>query len=313
VQTIRRLATLIPCALAAALALAAPAAQSNHATATQSDPGVFTCRSATGETQAGERLTVKANCFVEGGTGYRYHVESKPRHGYLKLNRDGSGIWQENPAYTGDDEFTYWATAKTPAGQVKSSTGSLQVSFTRRNPPLKTPQFTISRAAGSPRVKVGGRWQPLTRPRSFTHPVVVDTLPRATRSRIKLTARHGLDSSGNDALSSGTFDGAMLKIDHGPAQGAIAARYYAFNKVSLTGPPDCGGPGRDVDVVVRHGSFTVKNARFSVTALAPSSFDSGDIGCMGISNVAVDYGRVTIPGGKVLHKNESYSEPVEND
>ena len=63
-----------------------------------------------------------------------------------------------------------------------------------------------------------------------------------------------------------------------------------------------------VEWCVEHRWITI-----GVTALAPSSFDSGDIGCMGISNVAVDYGRVTIPGGKVLHKNESYSEPVEKD
>jgi hypothetical protein len=307
VPTIRRVATLIPCALTAALALAAPAAESNHATVSGTGPDAFTCGNATGEAQAGELLTVMASCHVEGGSSYRYHVESKPRHGYLKLERSGSGIWQADPAYTGSDEFTYWATAKTPAGELKSSLGSLRVSFTRRNPPLKPPRFTISRAAGSPRVKVGGRWQALTRARSFTHPVVVDT----RGSRIKLTARYGLDGSGTAALSSGSFSRGMFKVDHGPAQGRIAPKYYAFNKLALVGPPDCGGPGRAIDARVRRGTFTVRNARFSVTASAPSRFISGDIGCMGISNVQVESGRITVPGGHVLHKHETYNEPQE--
>ena len=304
-QTIRRVAALIPCALTAALALGAPAAESNHAIVSGTEPVAFTCDNATGEAQAGERLTVTASCHVPDGSNYRYHIESKPRHGYLKLERSGSGIWQADPAYTGDDELTYWATAKTPAGELKSSLGSLRISFTRRNSPLKWPQFTISRASGSVRIKLGGRWQVLSRPRSFTHPVVVD----ARAGGITLAARHGLDSSGAGELSSGSFSHGMLKVDHGPAQGPIASRYYAFNKLALAGPPDCGGPGRQVDAVVRRGTFIVRNARFSVTAPAPSRFTSGDIGCMGISNVDVRSGRVIGPGGQVLHKHDTYNEP----
>lgn len=322
VQTIRPTTALIPCALAAALALAAPAAgsppmlgfegtdtfshwavaggeESSHATGTE--PNAFRCDDTTGQTQAGERLTVHVVCSVEGGRGLRYRA-TQPRHGFLKLNSSGEGVWQADPAYIGTDEFTYWAVAQTDAGPLKSSLGTVRIRFVRRVPPLKPPQFTLSPAAGSVRVKLGGGWRTLTRARTLTHPVVVD----ASHGRVKLATRYGLD----DSHSSGSFSHGMFKVEHGPAEGSIAPRHYPFSKIALVGPRCGGTQARDLDATVSRGRFTVKTARFSATALARSRFTLGDL-CVGVSVVEVRSGRVIAPGGEVLHTNESYQEPNE--
>jgi hypothetical protein len=299
VQTIRSLTALIACALAATLALAAPAAASPP-----------TCDDASGQAQAGELMTVHLVCSVEGGGELRYHA-TKPRHGILKLKASGDGVWQADPAYIGTDEFTYWAVAQTDAGPLKSNVATFRVRFERRSQPLKPPQFTLSPATGSVRVKLGGRWQKLSRARSFTQPVVVDALNGA----VKLDARNGLDSSSTSrsldgALNSGRFSHGMFKVEHGPAEGSIAPRQYSFNKIALTGS-QCGGSAvRQIDGTVSRGRFTLKTAHFSATALARSRFTAGDL-CVGVSVVSVRSGRVIAPGGQVLHTNDSYQKPLE--
>jgi len=312
VQTIRPATAPIPCVLAAALALAlaAPAAASppmlgfdgtDTFSVTVTEPNAFTCSDATGQTQAGERMTVHLVCSVQGGRRLRYHV-TQPRHGFLKVNSAGEGVWQADPSFIGTDEFTYWATAQTDAGPLKSSLGTFRFSFVRRVPPLKPPRFSLSPAAGSVRVKLGGGWRSLTRARRFTHPVLVD----ARQGRVKLAARYGLD----DSHSSGSFSHGMFKVEHGPAEGPIASRHYPFSKIALVGPRCGESQARSLDATVGRGRFTVKTARFSATALARSRFALGDL-CIGVSVVEVRSGQVIAPGGDVLHKNESYQKPIE--
>jgi hypothetical protein len=275
--------------------------ESNHATVTVTvtEPNAFRCDDATDQTQAGERLTVHVVCSVQGGRGLRYHA-TQPRHGILKLNSSGDGIWQADPAYIGTDEFTYWAVAQTDAGPLKSNLGTFRTRFVRRVSPLKPPQITLSPAAGSVRVKLGGGWRSLTRARRVTHPVLID----ARQGRVKLAARYGLD----DSHSSGSFSYGMFKVEHGPAEGSIAPRQYSFSKIALAGPRCGGSQARSLDATVSRGRFTVKTARFSATALARSRFTLGDL-CVGVSVVNVRSGRVIAPGGEVLHTNEDYQEP----
>jgi Big-like domain-containing protein len=277
--------------------------ESNHATATVTvtEPNAFPCDDSTGQTQAGERLTVHVVCSVQGGRRLRYHA-TQPRHGFVKLNSSGEGVWQADPSYVGTDEFTYWAVAQTDAGPLKSSLGTLRFRFVRRVPPLKPPQITLSPAAGSVRVKLGGGWRSLTRARTVTHPVLID----ARQGRVKLAARYGLD----DSHSSGSFSYGMFKVEHGPAEGSIAPRQYPFSKIALVGPRCGGSQARSLDATVSRGRFTVKLARFSATALARSRFTLGDL-CVGVSVVNVRSGPVIAPGGEVLHTNESYQEPNE--
>jgi Bacterial Ig domain len=277
--------------------------ESNHATVTVTvtGPGAFRCDDGTGQTQAGERMTLALSCSVEGGRGLRYHA-TQPRHGFVKVDSSGDGIWQEDPAYIGTDEFTFWAVAQTDAGPLKSSLGTYRFSFARRVPPLRPPQFRVSPAAGSVRLKRGGGWQVLSRARSFTHPVLID----ARQGRVQLAARYGLE----DLHSSGTFSYGMFKVGHGPAEGSIASRQYPFSKIALVGPRCGGSQARSLDATVTRGRFTVKTARFSATALARSRFTLGDL-CIGVSVVEVRSGRVIAPGGEVLHRNESYQEPNE--
>jgi Big-like domain-containing protein len=277
--------------------------ESSHATVTVTvtEPNAFRCDDATGQTRAGERLTVHVACSVQGGRGLRYHA-TQPQHGILKLNSSGDGVWQADPAYIGTDDFTYWAVAQTDAGPLKSSLGTFRIRFVRRVPPLKPPQFTLSPAAGSVRVKLGGGWRSLTRARTLTHPVLID----ASHGRVKLAARYGLD----DSHSSGSFSYGMFKVEHGPAEGSIAPRQYSFSKIALAGPRCGGTQARDLDATVSRGRFTVKTARFSATALARSRFTLGDL-CVGVSVVDVRSGRVIAPGGEVLHTNESYQRPNE--
>jgi Bacterial Ig domain len=277
--------------------------ESNHATVTVTvtEPNAFNCDNATGQAQAGDRTTVHLVCSVQGGSALRYRT-TQPQHGILKVDPSGEGIWQADPAYIGTDSFSYWAVAQTDAGPLKSNLGSLKITFARRAQPLKRPQVTLSRASGSVRVKQGGRWQELSRARTFTHPVVVD----ARLGGVKLAARHGID----DSRSSGSFSHGMFKVEHGPAQGGIAPRHYSFNKVALAGPMCGESQARSLDAVVSRGRFTVKTARFSATALKRSRFTLGDL-CIGVSVVNVRSGRVIAPGGQVLHANEDYQRPLE--
>jgi hypothetical protein len=268
---------------------------------TAAQANAFTCDDATGETQAGERMTVHLACSVEGGRRLRYHV-TQPRHGFVEVSSAGEGVWQADPAYIGTDEFTYWAVAQTDAGPVKSSVGTFRVNFVRRVAPLKAPQFTLSPGSGSVRVRLGGGWRSLTRARKFTHPVLVD----ARQGRVKLAARYGL----NDTRSSGSFSHGMFKVRHGPAEGSIASRHYPFSKIALVGERCGESQARSLDGTVSRGRFTVKTARFSATALARSSFALGDL-CIGVSVVEVRSGQVIAPNGDVLHKNESYQRPLE--
>jgi hypothetical protein len=277
--------------------------EANHATVTVTvtEPNAFRCDDASGQTQAGERMTVHMRCSLEGGRGLRYHA-TQPQHGFLKLNSAGDGVWQADPAYIGTDEFTYWSVAQTNAGPLKSSVGTFRFTFVRRVPPLKPPQFTLTPAAGSVRVKLGGGWRSLTRARSFTHPVLID----ARGGRVKLAARYGLD----DSHSTGTFSYGMFKVEHGPAEGSIAPRQYPFGKIVLVGPRCGESQARSLDATISRGRFTVKTARFSATALARSRFAVGDL-CIGVSVLNVRSGRVIAPGGEVLHANEDYQEPNE--
>jgi hypothetical protein len=277
--------------------------ESSHAavTVTVTEPNAFRCGHSTGQTQAGERLTVHVGCIVKGGRRVRYHA-TQPRHGFLKLDSSGDGVWQADPSYIGTDGFTFWAVAQTDAGPLKSSLGTMRIRFDRRVPPLKRPQFTVTRTAGNVRVKVGGGWQVVTGARRFTHPVLID----ARLGGVKLAARYGLD----DTHSSGTFSHGMFKVEHGPAEGSISSRHYPFSKIALAGPLCGESQARELDGVVSRGRFTVKTARFSVTPLAHSRFTAGDL-CFGVSVVNVRSGRVISPTGKVLHANEDYQRPNE--
>ena len=245
-------------------------------------------------------MTVHLVCSDQGGRRLRYHV-TQPRHGFLKLNSAGEGVWQADPSFVGTDEFTYWAVAQTDAGPVKSSLGTFRFSFVRRVPPLKAaavhPQPGSRERAREARRRLA---EPDTgaqvhtpcarrrspRPRQARGP----SRPRRLAQQRQLQPRH---VQGRAWTGGGPDRVPPLPIQHDRA-GRPAVRRKPSPVARRGGQPRplhrqdraASAPPRSRGPVSRSGT----------SASVSRSWRSGP-------------GQVIAPGGDVLHKNESYQKP----